>query len=111
MAVRVNRTDLPDVPCEPDGVAGALLRALNRAHELEGLPLEDALAVRRGAVAQVEVRVREDVGDVEPDAAGRDARRRRERTLECCLPVARRMAGREPVDDEVAGGRPRVLEA
>src|SRR5215216_3520867 len=104
MSVGVNRTDLPDMPREPDGVAGVLLRALDRPHELEGLPLEDALAVRRGAVAQVEARVCEDVGDVEPDTAGRDARRWRERTLQRRLPVARRMPGREPVDDEVAGG-------
>src|SRR6188508_953942 len=99
------------MPRDADRVVGALLGALGRAHELEGLALEHALAVRRGAVAQMEARVGEDVRDAQPDAAGGDARRWREWTLERRLAVACGMAGRESIDDEIARRRSRMLEA
>ena len=47
-----NRTDGAQMPRDADVVVGALLAELRRAHQLERLAREHALAIRRGAVAQ-----------------------------------------------------------
>src|SRR5262245_24343864 len=104
-------THRADVPGDSDVVVRALLAELRLLHEVERCLREDALSTGRRAIAQVESGIGEQVGDAESNAASRDARRRRERTLQRRRSVAGEMSAREPLDDELAGRGAGVLEA
>src|SRR6476660_9787987 len=99
------------MPRDADRIVGALLDALWRAHQLQRLPLENALSIRGGAVAHVKPSVRQQVGDAESHSARRDARRRHEWALKRWRPVARRVPRGEALHDELTRSRARVLES
>ena len=104
------RADVPQMPRDADVVVRALLVQLRRAHHLERRAAQEPLAVRRRAVAEVELRVGEQIGDAQPDAARGDAHRRRERPdHRRRLVAAIDVPGGEAIDDEVAGGGAGVL--
>jgi hypothetical protein len=106
------RTDRAQMPSQPDVVVRARLAQLRSAHPLERGARQHALAVGGGAVAQVELRVREQVGDAQADTARRHADRRREGPLQRRRTLAAiGVSGGEAIDDEVARGGAGVREA
>ena len=99
------------MPGDADIVVRALLVELRRAHLLQRLAPEDPFAARRATVSDMESRVGQQVLDADADAAGRDARRGRERPLERRRLVrAVQVPDGEAIGDEVAGGRAGVRE-
>src|SRR5262245_11038625 len=112
MRRRAHGTDSTQMPGDADVIVVALLAQLRRAHLLKRRARQKPFAARSRAVAKVKLRIGEQIGYAEADAACRDAGRRRKRPLQRRWTIAAdAVAQREPLGDELAGRRAGMREA
>jgi hypothetical protein len=111
VTVRVNRTDLPNVPRKSDVVVGTLLVQLRRTHLLQRLLLQHARTTCSGSIAEVKAGVRHQICHANANPTRSNTSRRNEWTLQPRRTISRYVTRSEAVDDKVPGRRPCVLQA